>query len=78
MKTKKKSQRCTLKIAHHLQTDTQPVPRQQLALPVMEPQFMYWAWHSIVWIWNIPFTNSGQLSHLCFHLFLVQWQTTRN
>lgn len=43
-------------IAHHPLTNAQP-PKQRLAPLDQLPQFLYWAWCSMVW--NIPLARSG-------------------
>ena len=50
-------------IAHHSLTDAQLAPEQRSPLQANSLQFIYWAWHHVVW--NIPSASWGQLPWLC-------------
>jgi len=50
-------------ITHHLLTNVQLIPKQWLLPPSQLSQFIWWAWHRM--LWNNSLVSGGQLPLLC-------------
>lgn len=68
-------------IFHHLLTNAQLVPEQQLTHPNQLLKFIYWAWHPMAWIslWPVQTGSPGyDSSQLLVHLLTGKaWETTK-